>query len=172
MTKELEDTIKDKDNEIKSREDTSVEKAFELYMLKKFFKTEMNNYSNKILSYWEKDFDECISNHIEFFNNNIENQEVYNRKFSEIIESMNLIDNNDDTEKNESEKNQDNDDNSKTNNDETDKQNESQSDIVIFQKFFQRIDIRKSFTQSQYLKYMFVISLDFFRNTCPHGPWP
>ena len=41
---------------------------------------------------------------------------------------MNLIDNNDDTEKNESEKNQDNDDNSKTNNDETDKQNESQSE--------------------------------------------
>ena len=55
------DNKKDKDNEIKSREDTSVEKAFELYMLKKFFKTEMNNYSNKILSYWEKDFDECIS---------------------------------------------------------------------------------------------------------------
>ena len=60
------DNKKDKDNEIKSREDTSVEKAFELYMLKKFFKTEMNNYSNKILSYWEKDFDECISNHIDF----------------------------------------------------------------------------------------------------------
>ena len=100
------DNKKDKDNEIKSREDTSVEKAFELYMLKKFFKTEMNNYSNKILSYWEKDFDECISNHIDFFNKNIENQEVYNKKFSEIIESMNLIDNNDDTENNESEENQ------------------------------------------------------------------
>ena len=122
------DNKKDKDNEIKSREDTSVEKAFELYMLKKFFKTEMNNYSNKILSYWEKDFDECISNHIDFFNKNIENQEVYNRKFSEIIESMNLIDNNDDTENNESEENQDNDDNNQTNNDETDKQNESQSE--------------------------------------------
>ena len=119
---------KDKDNEIKNREDTNVEKAFEFYMLKKFFKSDMNDYSNKVLSYWEKDFDECISNHIDFFYKNIENQEIYNRKFSEIIESMNLLDNTDDTQDNETKENEENNDNNNKNNDETDKQTESQNE--------------------------------------------
>ena len=119
---------KDKDNEIKNREDANVEKAFEFYMLKKFFKSDMNDYSNKVLSYWEKDFDECISNHIDFFYKNIENQEIYNRKFSEIIESMNLLDNTDDTQDNETKENEENNDNNNKNNDETDKQTESQNE--------------------------------------------
>ena len=119
---------KNKNNEIKNREDTNVEKAFEFYMLKKFFKSDMNDYSNKVLSYWEKDFDECISNHIDFFYKNIENQEIYNRKFSEIIESMNLLDNTDDTQDNETEENEENNNNNNKNNDDTDKQTESQNE--------------------------------------------
>ncbi len=119
---------KDKDNEIKNREDTNVEQAFEFYMLKKFFKSDMNNYSNKVLSYWEKDFDKCISDHIDFFYKNIENQEIYNRKFSKIIESMNLLDNTDDTQDNETKENDENNENNNKNNDETDKQTESQNE--------------------------------------------
>ena len=113
-------------SEIKNREDTNVEQAFELYMLKKFFKAEMNNYSNKILSYWEKEFDECISDHIDFFNKNIENQEIYNKKFSEIIESMNLMDSNDETQDKDSQEKENNNENNQKNEDADDKQNERQ----------------------------------------------
>ncbi len=117
---------KNKDNEIKNREDTSVEQAFEIYMLKKFFNSKMNNYSNKILSYWEKEFDECISDHIDFFNANIEKQAVYNKKFSEIIKTMNLLDNNEDNQDNENKDDHDSDQSSNKNNDESENQSETQ----------------------------------------------
>ncbi len=111
--------------EIKNREDANIDQAFELYMLKKFFKSEMNNYSNKILSYWENEFEECLSNHIDFLKKNIENQAVYNKKFSEIISTMNLIDNNDDTQDNDSKEDNETNDGSNKNNDESENQNES-----------------------------------------------
>tara|TARA_A100000164_G_scaffold358281_1_gene369792 strand:+ start:1444 stop:3234 length:1791 start_codon:yes stop_codon:yes gene_type:complete len=119
---------KNKNHEIKNREDTNVEEAFELYMLNKFFKTEMNDYSNKILSYWKKDFEESISSHLDFFGKNIENQEIYNKKFSEIIESMNLLDANDDTKDNESQENEENNDNNNSQNEESSDQNKVQED--------------------------------------------
>jgi len=113
-------------NEIKSKEDTNVEQAFEFYMLKKFFKTGMNDYSNKVLSYWEKEFDECISNYLDFLKLNIENQSIYNRKFSEILETMNLIDANDDTQDNEANDNNESDDDSKNHNEESEENNKTE----------------------------------------------
>ncbi len=95
-------------------------------MLKKFFKTGMNDYSNKVLSYWEKEFDECISNYLDFLKLNIENQSIYNRKFSEILETMNLIDANDDTQDNEANDNNESDDDSKNHNEESEENNKTE----------------------------------------------
>ena len=122
------DNKKDNNSQIKSRDDVSVDQAFEFYMLKKFFKTKMNDYSEKVLSYWEKDFDKCMSDHINFFSKNIENQDIYNKKFSEIIESMNLLDTNDETHENDSKENEEDNNNSNNQNEETDEQNKTSED--------------------------------------------
>ena len=43
-----------KKDQLKTREDVSVNEAFELYMLKKFHGIELNSLTNKMLSFWEK----------------------------------------------------------------------------------------------------------------------
>ena len=45
-----------KDQKINSKEDILLAEAFELYMLKNFQKIKLNSISEKILSFWEKDF--------------------------------------------------------------------------------------------------------------------
>ena len=65
--------------------------AFELYMLKKFFKLKLNDVSSKMLSFWEKDFDESIDKHFDFLNKNLEDQNNYSLKFSEILENMDVF---------------------------------------------------------------------------------
>ena len=59
--------LKRKD-QLKTKEDTSVSEAFELYMLKNFFKIKLNTLSKKILSFWEKEFESSFNKHINFFN--------------------------------------------------------------------------------------------------------
>ena len=84
-------SLKNKD-QLKSKEDVSVLEAFELYMLKKFHNIKMNNLSQKILEFWEKDFTH-IDNHIDFLKNNLENQKNYSSKFSEILSKMEIFQN-------------------------------------------------------------------------------
>ena len=67
--------LKRKD-QIKSREDVTINEAFELYMLKKFHNVELNDLCSKILSFWENDFDQSISKHIKFLKENLENQNI------------------------------------------------------------------------------------------------
>ena len=55
-------SLKRKD-QLKTRDDVTVIEAFELYMLKKFHGIELNSLTNKMLSFWEKDFDQSISKH-------------------------------------------------------------------------------------------------------------
>ncbi len=98
-------SIKRKD-QLKTRDDVSVSEAFELYMLKNFFSIKLNRLSNKILSFWEKEFDSSLNNYIKFLHKNLENQEIYNSKFSEIFEKMDLFDVETENEKNENEENQ------------------------------------------------------------------
>ena len=74
-------TIKRKD-QLKSKEDVDASEAFELYMLKNFFNIKLNDLSQKILSFWEDDFKSNLDKHLEFLNNNLENQDIYNSKFS------------------------------------------------------------------------------------------
>ena len=110
--------LKRKD-QIKSKNDTNVGEAFELYMLKNFFNIQLNQLSKKILSYWEDEFDGSIGKHLKFLIKNLENQELYNSKFSELIENLEIFDDeNDDVDEedknNEQENSENQDDNSQS----------------------------------------------------------
>ena len=127
-------SLKRKD-QLKTKEDVNVSEAFELYMLKNFFDIKLNPLSNKILSFWEKEFNSSLSEHINFLSKNIENQEKYNSKFSEILQKMEIFEA--DNEKNDEEKKEDGQDNNLENNDqkqsketqEKSKQDENQNGI-------------------------------------------
>ena len=73
-------------------------------MLNKFFNLKLNSESSKILSFWEKDFNSSIEKHISFLTKNMEDQNNYSLKFSEIFESMDVLSSN--NEKNEEEDNE------------------------------------------------------------------
>jgi len=93
-------SLKRKD-QLKSKEDVTIIEAFELYMLKNFLDVELNQLTKKMLSFWEKDFNLSIGKHLNFLNNNFENQEAYNSKFSKILSEMDIFDSTDNDEKNE-----------------------------------------------------------------------
>ena len=110
--------LKRKD-QIKSKNDTNVGEAFELYMLKNFFNIQLNQLSKKILSYWEDEFDGSIGKHLKFLIKNLENQELYNSKFSELIENLEIFDDenddiNEEDKNNEQENSENQDDNSQS----------------------------------------------------------
>jgi len=83
--------LKRKD-QLKSKDDVQIAEAFELYMLKNFLEIKLNSLSEKILSYWEEDFKNSFNKHIKYLYKNLENQEVYNSKFSEILKNMEIFD--------------------------------------------------------------------------------
>ena len=113
----------DRKDQLKNKEDVQIADAFELYMLKKFFNLRLNPSSSKILSFWEKDFNSSIDKHIDFLNENIENQDSYSSKFSEILTNMDVF--NSDSEKNKEEKNEK--DNEQENKSENNEDNQSDS---------------------------------------------
>ena len=125
-------SLKRKD-QLKTKDDSNVVEAFELYMLKNFLKIKLNDTSTQILSFWEKEFDSSLNKHIKFLHKNLENQEIYNSKFSEIFEKMDIFDAETENEKNE---NQDVDDESNNNQqdqseDEQEKNKQDESQIGI-----------------------------------------
>ena len=83
-----------KKDQLFSKEDVSVIEAFELYMLKNFYKINLNSLNEKILSYWENDFDKSLKKHINFLLENLENQDIYNSKVSEILENLDILEKN------------------------------------------------------------------------------
>ena len=127
--------IKRKD-QLKTKEDVKVAEAFELYMLKNFFNIKLNHLSEKILSFWENDFKNSLDKHIIFLKKNLENQDIYNSKFSKLLQDMEVFDSNDDENQsnNQEENKQDNnqnkdDDNNPNGEQEKNKQEEDQSGI-------------------------------------------
>ena len=101
-----------KKNQLKSKEDVKVGEAFELYLLKNFLNVKLDKLSEKILNYWNKEFDEKIKNKINFLKKNLYDQEVYSSIFAELIEEMNInenIDENEENDQNEQEKSENND---------------------------------------------------------------
>ncbi len=93
-------TFKRKD-QIKTKEDVTIVEAFELYMLKKFHNIELNSLTEKMLSFWERDFDNTISKHINFLKANLESQDNYSSKFSEILQEMEMFQNDENEKTNE-----------------------------------------------------------------------
>ncbi len=110
---------------INKKEDTNIIDAFELYMTNKFFDVQLSPGNKEILQFWENDFNKSIGKHLSFLKANLENQEIYNNKFSEILESMDIFENDDTTEKENDEKNDTQDQNNPNNNE--DKENEQSS---------------------------------------------
>ena len=117
-------------DQIKDKKDVPIAEAFELYMLKKIFNLELNAMSSKILGFWEKEFNSSIDKHLNFLNKNLENQDDYGLKFSEILESMDVF-NSDNEENNEDDEKDNEQDNKSQNNDDNqsdDKEDESKQD--------------------------------------------
>ena len=127
--------LKRKD-QLKSREDVSVTEAFELYMLKKFHNIKLNGVSNKMLSYWEKDFDKSINEHVHFLKDNFEDQNKYSSKFSEILKNMDIFQTEDNEEtkednQNEDQKNPSNDDQDSSEEDKKDQNKEEETEASL-----------------------------------------
>jgi len=119
-----------KKEQLKSKDDVQIGEAFELYMLKNFLGIKLNALSEKILSYWEKDFQDSFHKHIEYLYKNLENQESYNSKFSEILQNMEIFDseNNEDNEKTEEDNNQDKNNSNKDDPNETSRSEQTSED--------------------------------------------
>ena len=100
----LKQKIKRKD-QLKSKEDVNIAEAFELYLLKNFLNLKLTKLSEKILSFWEKHFNEKLNHKLDLLKNNFYDQNTYNSIFSELIESLDIADTQE-NEKNE-EKNKD-----------------------------------------------------------------
>jgi len=93
-------SLKRKD-QLKTKEDVPVTEAFELYMLKKFFNIKLNSLTTKILNFWEKDFNSSIDKHFDFLSKNLENQNNYSLKFTEILQEMDIFSSENEQDKNE-----------------------------------------------------------------------
>ena len=78
-------------DQIKSKDDVPIIEAFEIYMLKKFHNIKLNSLTANMLNFWEKDFDQAIDEHFDFLKENLEYQQKYSSKFSEILQEMDIF---------------------------------------------------------------------------------
>jgi len=114
--------LSNRKEQLKNKEDVPVTEAFELYMLNKFFELKLNDVSTKMLNFWKKEFDESIDKHFDFLSKNLEYQNNYSLKFSEILENMDVFTSNNEENNHENDE-QENEQDNKSEND-----NDSQSD--------------------------------------------
>ena len=116
--------------QVKNKKDVPVTEAFELYMLKKFFNLKLNTISSQMLNFWEKDFNYSIEKHMDFLSKNIEDQNSYNSKFSEILKNMDVFSSNNDDKKEEDDEKENEQDNKSENDgdNKSDEQEESEQD--------------------------------------------
>jgi len=100
MLKGIEKNLKDnysqiinlkRKDQLKTKEDVTVTEAFELYMLKKFHSIKLNSLTEKMLSFWEKDFDNTINKNIKYLKDNLEDQYKYSLKFSEMLKELDIF---------------------------------------------------------------------------------
>jgi cobaltochelatase CobT len=123
-------------DQIKSKEDVPIAEAFELYMLKKFHNMRLNSLTADMLNFWEKDFDLAIDKHIEFLKENLEYQQKYSSKFSEILQEMEIFQTDDSEESKEEnsdqgQNNPSNDDHESSNDDQKDESLEEDTEASI-----------------------------------------
>ena len=115
--------LKRKD-QLKSKEDTTITEAFEIYMLKHFLQIKPNALCEKILSFWENDFQNSFGKHLKYLKNKVEDQELFSEKFNEILHELDFLEK-DEEEKNE-ENQQDNDQNKEQSAESNNEGNENQ----------------------------------------------
>ncbi len=139
MLKGIEKNLKDnyiqminnkRKDQIKSKEDVPVVEAFELYMLKNFHNIKLNSLTSKMLNLWEKDFDKSIFEHIEFFKQNLEDQNIYSSKFSQILQELDIFQSEENEEKRDEnpEDNKENQSSENDNNNDEDKKDPDKQD--------------------------------------------
>jgi cobaltochelatase CobT len=118
---------------VKSKDDVNISDAFEIYMLDKFLKVKLEPEALKILSFWEKELKESFDKHLSYLDKNLDNQENYNSKFSEILENMEIFDNDENDEKKEAQEdnNQDNSNNNNQDENNSDSSDEKKEDDTI-----------------------------------------
>ena len=116
-----------KKDQLFSKEDVSVIEAFELYMLKNFYKINLNSLNEKILSYWENDFDKSLKKHINFLLENLENQDIYNSKVSEILQNLDIFDDTNESKNQEDQQIDNNENDTDLNNTDTDSDNNEEN---------------------------------------------
>ena len=116
-----------KKDQLFSKEDVSVIEAFELYMLKNFYKINLNSLNEKILSYWENDFDKSLKKHINFLLENLENQDIYNSKVSEILQNLDIFDDTNESKNQEDQQNDNDEADTDQNNTDTDSDNNEEN---------------------------------------------
>ena len=121
-------------DQLKSKEDVPVTEAFEFYMLKKIFNLELNAVSSKMLNFWEKDFSSSIDKHLDFLKKNLENQDKYSLKFSEIFQNMDVFNSNTDQKNKDDDKKDNEQENKSEHNDDNQsdgKENENKQDETL-----------------------------------------
>ena len=123
-------------DQIKSKDDVPITEAFELYMLKKFHNIKLNSLTANMLNFWEKDFDQAIDEHFDFLKENLEYQQKYSSKFSEILQEMDIFqtDEADENKEENSKQGQDNpsnDDQNSENDDDKDQHLQDQTEATM-----------------------------------------
>ena len=121
--------LKRKD-QLKSKEDTTINEAFEIYMLKNFFNIKLNPLCEKILEFWEEEFRNSFGKHLNYLKQNVEHQELYSSKFLEILKEFDFFEQDEDekNEENQQEKDQNNQQSAEKNNDTDEKQSENETE--------------------------------------------
>ncbi len=121
--------LKRKD-QLKSKEDTSISEAFEIYMLQNFFDIKPNALCEKILSFWDDEFRKSFGKHLNFLKQNLENQELYSSKFIEILKELDFLEKDEEEKKddNQQENDQNNEQNSETNNETNENQDQNEAE--------------------------------------------
>ena len=128
----------------KPTKDISVTDAFEIFMMKNFAAVELGDQVDKVLEYYKKNFNNKMLVHMSFLKKNINNQDVYNSKFSEIINELQLENNNDDKTQKENNEEEPEDNNS-SNNDTQEEENKldtKQQDQKLVDQDYEVSDFR------------------------------
>ena len=116
---------KNKNLEFKNKNQDSLIKAFEIYLMKNFLNFKINDTDQKILDIWDKEFKNKITSNKNFLLNKIYDQKEYNSKFIGIINELNNFSSEDSTK---SEKDENNQNNSTNKDDETENNETTQNE--------------------------------------------
>ena len=119
-----------KTHKITKKDDVNIADVFEIYMLNKFFKIDLDQKNQQILNFWNEDFKKSFDKHINYLTENLENQALYNAKFSELLQNMEIFDVEENEEDRKEEKDNDkdgNDSNENSQNDSSEKKNDEEN---------------------------------------------